>query len=455
MDPQGGAPTTGMKISFGVKKKVEQKIEQTVTVIDHDSEHSEDEVEVTTKRKLFSMENGVITLDEDEVKVKKPKKEFVIPLVKESDWRVQKLKEMALNGTITDEDRAKLVLLTGEDFSEMTTETTTTTTTEEIAVVVNPNEKSTEDADYAAIPIESFGLAILRGCGWKDGEGIGKNPQIVKMKVSHQRPKGLGLGAKPPAPQTAVGKNKEEEEELSGEIVKGSRVKITVKPNIGKYGMVEGRDDDNNSCFVRLALGKNVVRVSLFGVAKVTKKEYDAKAHVLNQANYEQEAKRLKAERESYRAKEQTDDRRESDKRDRRRDERDYREVPKIDPKELWVRPDLIVRFVNEDYKKGRYMSQKMRVVDVADIKNLTLEDDSGNQHYEIRQTWVETVVPRNAGERVMIVRGKNRGKPAVVEDKDKRTETLVLRLLSTNEIKKVYFDDACMWKPPAHYESD
>ena len=30
-------------------------------------------------------------------------------------------------------------------------------------------------ADYDAVPIEAFGLAMLRGMGWKDGEGIGKN----------------------------------------------------------------------------------------------------------------------------------------------------------------------------------------------------------------------------------------------------------------------------------------
>lgn len=30
------------------------------------------------------------------------------------------------------------------------------------------------DADYDSVPIEMFGLAVLRGCGWHEGEGIGK-----------------------------------------------------------------------------------------------------------------------------------------------------------------------------------------------------------------------------------------------------------------------------------------
>lgn len=30
------------------------------------------------------------------------------------------------------------------------------------------------DVDYDSVPIEVFGLAVLRGCGWREGEGIGK-----------------------------------------------------------------------------------------------------------------------------------------------------------------------------------------------------------------------------------------------------------------------------------------
>lgn len=29
--------------------------------------------------------------------------------------------------------------------------------------------------DYEKIPVDAFGLAMLRGMGWKPGKGIGKN----------------------------------------------------------------------------------------------------------------------------------------------------------------------------------------------------------------------------------------------------------------------------------------
>lgn len=49
------------------------------------------------------------------------------------------------------------------------------------------------------MPIEEFGLAFLRGYGWKKDEGIGRtNKKVVPLRVSENRPKGLGLGVKFP-----------------------------------------------------------------------------------------------------------------------------------------------------------------------------------------------------------------------------------------------------------------
>lgn len=51
---------------------------------------------------------------------------------------------------------------------------------------------------YAAVPVEEFGAAMLRGMGWKDGEPIGKRrgQQAAKPRVVERRPALLGIGAK-------------------------------------------------------------------------------------------------------------------------------------------------------------------------------------------------------------------------------------------------------------------
>lgn len=53
--------------------------------------------------------------------------------------------------------------------------------------------------DYEKIPVHDFGVALLRGMGWKDGMVVGKNQQagLVKPMEYKPRPSLLGLGATP------------------------------------------------------------------------------------------------------------------------------------------------------------------------------------------------------------------------------------------------------------------
>ncbi|KAG2432029.1 hypothetical protein HYH02_013099 [Chlamydomonas schloesseri] len=50
---------------------------------------------------------------------------------------------------------------------------------------------------YEAMPIEEFGRAMLRGMGWEDGMGVGRNRKKVDAIEYVRRPERLGLGAQP------------------------------------------------------------------------------------------------------------------------------------------------------------------------------------------------------------------------------------------------------------------
>ncbi|XP_067837164.1 G-patch domain and KOW motifs-containing protein [Heptranchias perlo] len=41
-------------------------------------------------------------------------------------------------------------------------------------VNVELRPESSTDADYESVPVDAYGLAMLRGMGWKEGEGIGR-----------------------------------------------------------------------------------------------------------------------------------------------------------------------------------------------------------------------------------------------------------------------------------------
>ncbi|VDM56119.1 unnamed protein product [Angiostrongylus costaricensis] len=334
-------------------------------------------------------------------------------MVQEQDWRVTKLLALQREGKLTDEDRARLAILTeNQPYQTCVKE-----------------EKVVEDADYAAVSIEDFGLAVLRGCGWKDGEGIGRKPQVVPLRILPRRPNGLGIGATPQHLEVLGVKNatvcKLYFDDVGNVIKKDSLIRITTGRHKGLYGKVESRDDDNNSLFVRLAVGGQHVKVLfLFAVQLVSKKEYDRDGKCISKLykeDYEKEREKIEKQNGRGSGKDET---------------------------ELWVRADLLVRFVDEDYKKGRHFREKMRVVDVASRKNICLEDSQGKMHYGIRQSWLETVLPRLEKSRVMIVRGKHKGCSATIEEKDKRSCTVVARLLNSDEIITVDFDDVCQHQP-------
>ncbi|VDM18027.1 unnamed protein product, partial [Wuchereria bancrofti] len=182
----------------------------------------------------------------------------------QKDWRVERLLQMKSEGKLNKEELAKLELLI-ESASSLT---------QENGAKVD-GEVSDLGADYDSVPIEVFGLAVLRGCGWREGEGIGKtNKKVVPLRISTRRPKGLGLGA------AIMSKSTNSSNSDAGKLdclKKASLVKITGGIYRDLYGKIESFDEDNASVIVRLALcGKNV-RVSHYAVILVTDEEYEQK----------------------------------------------------------------------------------------------------------------------------------------------------------------------------------
>jgi len=139
-------------------------------------------------------------------------------------------------------------------------------------------EESTLD-DYERVPIEEFGLAMLRGMGWTKTEGIGlKNKKVVDMREPQLRQKGLGLGAerpqrhKDPVPQSHSSKDHKDREVLSLKI--GAFLLITRGTHENNYGQVSSFDEDNNRVIVKLANSSKMAAVSKFYITLVSEREF-------------------------------------------------------------------------------------------------------------------------------------------------------------------------------------
>lgn len=147
-------------------------------------------------------------------------------------------------------------------------------------------KESTLD-DYEKIPINNFGLAMLRGMGYKDEvkKPSGK-ADPTKLDGPMLRPKGMGLGAdkmikaKPLIVEPAQG------EELS--IKKNACVRLLSGKHKDQYGMIESLDDHAGRLLVKLALGGRKEWFNEFLVQPVSKEEYAKYAKVLNAAKYEE-----------------------------------------------------------------------------------------------------------------------------------------------------------------------
>ncbi|XP_055715422.1 G-patch domain and KOW motifs-containing protein [Phlebotomus papatasi] len=187
--------------------------------------------------------------------------------------------------------------------------------------------------DYDSVPIQQFGLAMLRGMGWKEEEHK-KKENIDETIVC--RPKGLGLGAdkvvKSTKPQNSSSVSKEELK-----IKKDAHVKILGGKFAEMYGQVEGMDEETGRINVKLALGGRE-SISEYLIEPVTEKEFLQNRKVINVAKYEEYKKRQdnpeksrsshqnssRKERESHRRRSSSEeDRRRSSKSKSRRHRRD------------------------------------------------------------------------------------------------------------------------------------
>ncbi|XP_038221982.1 G-patch domain and KOW motifs-containing protein [Zerene cesonia] len=147
--------------------------------------------------------------------------------------------------------------------------------------VLEGQKESTLD-DYESVPIQDFGLAMLRGMGWAPGK------EQSKYKHPELRPKGLGLGADKVIKenQKKKSKSKDNEEELA--IVKKSFVKITTGKYAGFYGQVVSLDEENGRAMVDIPIKKETVSLSEFMMQPVPKSEYDRESKVINADSYQE-----------------------------------------------------------------------------------------------------------------------------------------------------------------------
>ncbi|MEQ2189446.1 hypothetical protein GOODEAATRI_025370 [Goodea atripinnis] len=254
-------------------------------------------------------------------------------------------------------------------------------------VKVDLRPESSTEADYESVPVEAYGLAMLKGMGWKKGEGIGRTFKQDVKPIEHQlRPKGLGLGAdrsaikdlepskrrRPPKP----GEEQAKEEELV--MAPGGCVLVESGAHKELYGKIEGVDADNARVLVKLAIGGKTVTVSQYGVKLVGRKEYEKYSKDLSRLSKAHKDKQKEKERQRLEEKDKSSSsnkvKHKSSERDEAKDERKrkhressqdrdkppVKEARQTSAPPSWLQRDLKVRFIDKAFKGGRYYNSKV-----------------------------------------------------------------------------------------------
>jgi len=281
---------------------------------------------------------------------------------------------------------------------------------------VEPQAESTLD-DYDDVPVTDFGAALMRGMGWEEGKGVGRNRQVVKPLDFDTRKRTLGV--------TVL-----EEENAAADLIMhdynlGDYVCLTTGKNKDKTGKVLSIALETARCVVRLP-SEELVDCAVITIKKSTREEFFKQRDQLNEVTElmgEIMEKKPKIKRDP--------DAKPTESRKRIK-------------QSAWLHRDLKVRVVSEDFKKGKYYCKKVDIVDIVDPFTCTCKSESGRLLYEVPQTILETVVPKKVGSLVMVLSDENKYEVAELAEKDAKAGEVICITLEEKDVLTLKFDQVC-----------
>eukprot|EP00111_Clytia_hemisphaerica_P009452 TCONS_00027729-protein len=405
----------------------------------------------------------ILSAEGQELKSSKPKKEknkLVIPLIKTNDWRsddkeaINEILADLRNGESNDAEKELQPILMKNRVPKRNTDKEDSLND----IDIRPDESTADD--YEDVPIGAFGSAMLRGMGWKEGQGIGKTNKVMIEPIEYiPRHKGLGLGAEKrnetskSTRKRKLGEDKESHDKYKpiidedgrvrhikavGEQVQsskpvgyypGSKVQILKGPHKELYGKIISVDEDNARVSVKLAISGEQIQISQYNTSLMdseTYKRYSMQKPGRKPEKVDKRAGRDETDFKKKRVKSTSDE--ESD----------------IKLQDIWIVPGIRVRIISQSYKNGRYYNKKVKVLDVTTKDRCDCETDEKRLLEDIRQKDLETLIPKNKGAYVCMVAGKYKGKFGKLLDRNKRDSTADIQLTSNKRITTLSYDDIC-----------
>ena len=311
-----------------------------------------------------------------------------------------------------------------------------------------PEEASMEA--YESMPIEDFGAAMLRGMGWKEGEGVGRNAKSGRADPVEFVPRmgRLGLGADTmDVPGATLKKNNDKKILKPGESREEKTEILMRDPNASRAPGMRNVKSIDEKLVKKEELGvKEGKRMyvakgkheGLTGrVLKIQKAdgkaqfELDSSGEVITLRCSElDEMANAPAPQGDKKRKSSEDAGNKKSKKPREEEESEDED----DDDAPWLYPSIRVRIISKSFSGGIYYLKKGTIVDIPTPKECTVQIDGDNGRASslisnVRQSYLETCVPKKPGGRVVILAGKLRGRRGKLVQKNKSNDTARIQL--------------------------
>ncbi|XP_066245821.1 G-patch domain and KOW motifs-containing protein [Euwallacea similis] len=168
-------------------------------------------------------------------------------------------------------------------------------------------EKEPTLEDYDSVPISDYGMAILRGMGWREGMPIGKNTtKSAAINVPELRPKGLGLGAAKIIESEMPSKKPTDKHGNELVLKQGAFARVIAGHQSGNYCEVQGFDEEAGRVIIKVYPKGEIVNINELMLTLVTKEEFLKGYKILNNAKYEQYKEMSDKKLENYKIQPET-----------------------------------------------------------------------------------------------------------------------------------------------------
>jgi G patch domain/KOW motif-containing protein len=314
-----------------------------------------------------------------------------------------------------------------------------------------PEEASMEA--YESMPIEDFGAAMLRGMGWKEGEGVGRNAKSGRADPVEFVPRmgRLGLGADTmDVPGATLKKNNDKKILKPGES-REEKTEILVRdPNASRAPGMRNVKSIDEKLVKKEELGvKEGKRMyvakgkheGLTGrVLKIQKAdgkaqfELDSSGEVITLRCSELDEMANAPAPQGDKKRKSSEDAGNKKSKKPREEEESEGDDDDDDDDAPWLYPSIRVRIISKSFSGGIYYLKKGTIVDIPTPKECTVQIDGDNGRASslisnVRQSYLETCVPKKPGGRVVILTGKLRGRRGKLVQKNKSNDTARIQL--------------------------